>query len=99
LIGIVEEKDADEDQKRINIINSGIYIVKKHYLIRFLPKIRANNKQAELYLTDIVGLGYRNGIRIGAFVGANNEEILGVNNPSDLQEAENIMIIRTNEKT
>lgn len=53
-IGIVEEKDCTEEQKRIHEINSGIYLVSGNVLQTFLPKITNDNAQGEYYLTDIV---------------------------------------------
>ncbi|MBU4185346.1 MAG: NTP transferase domain-containing protein [Desulfobacteraceae bacterium] len=89
--GIVEEADATEEQKGIKTINTGIYCVKKDYLFDSLKKIKSDNVQGELYLTDIIGIGYKEGKNIGVLVGTDIEEVIGVNNREDLKKAEIIM--------
>lgn len=53
---IVEEKECDDNQKRTNVINSGIYLIKGSLLIDYVPKIENTNSQKEYYLTDIFKL-------------------------------------------
>jgi len=53
---IIEEKECDDKQKKINIINSGIYLIKGLLLIKFVPLIECDNSQKEYYLTDIFKL-------------------------------------------
>jgi len=94
LRGIIEEADATSEQKHIKLINSGIYCVNKGFLMRTLPQIRSNNAQGELYLTDIIEIGYIEKTTMGVMVGAEHREILGVNNWQDLQRVEAIMKTR-----
>ena len=91
VLGIVEEADATPDQKRINTINSGIYCVEKAFLEYSLNKIKADNAQGEFYLTDIVKIGYKENKRVGAIIGEDREEILGVNSMQDLMVVEGII--------
>jgi UDP-N-acetylglucosamine diphosphorylase/glucosamine-1-phosphate N-acetyltransferase len=91
LLKIVEEADATGEQKKIRTINSGIYCVKKIFLSDALQKINADNAQGELYLTDIIEIGYRAGKVLGVMVSANAEETMGVNSREDLFHAEAIM--------
>ena len=51
--GIVEEADADDHEKRITLINSGIYCIRKSILEDTINRIGANNAKNEFYLTDI----------------------------------------------
>ncbi|MDL2122522.1 MAG: NTP transferase domain-containing protein [Deltaproteobacteria bacterium] len=88
---IVEETDATEEQKTIKIINTGSYCVKKDYLFDALKKIKSDNVQGELYLTDIIGIGHREGKNIGVLVGRDIEEVIGINNCEDLKKVEIIM--------
>ncbi|RZB34393.1 MAG: bifunctional UDP-N-acetylglucosamine pyrophosphorylase / Glucosamine-1-phosphate N-acetyltransferase [Desulfobacteraceae bacterium Eth-SRB1] len=88
---IVEEADASEEQKKIKIINTGIYCVKKKFLIDSLHKIKSNNAQCEYYLTDIIKIGYLGKKVVGVMVGTDCEEVIGVNNDEELIAAENIM--------
>ena len=54
LLYIVEEKDCNEDERKVKIINSGIYYVDGELLLKYIPKITNENVQKEYYLTDIV---------------------------------------------
>lgn len=89
--GIVEESDATDEQKQIKMINTGVYCVKKEYLVDSVGKIKSDNAQGEFYLTDIIEMGYKEGKLIGALVGNDNKEFFGINSHEDLVEAENIM--------
>lgn len=89
--GIVEDADASDAQKRIKIINSGIYCVKKEFLEYSLNKIGSNNAQNEFYLTDIIKIGYNDKKNMGAVIGEDKEEVLGVNSIQDLMEVERII--------
>jgi len=51
---IIEEKDCNEEQKKINIINSGLYFITNEILQLYIPYIENTNVQKEYYLTDIV---------------------------------------------
>jgi len=93
---IVEETDATESEKKINIINSGIYCVKKIYLSAALSQIKTNNAQKEIYLTDIIGIARRNRKKAGLLIGLDQTEILGVNTVYDLQRIESLVNINNN---
>jgi UDP-N-acetylglucosamine diphosphorylase/glucosamine-1-phosphate N-acetyltransferase len=88
---IVEEADASPEQKAIRTVNAGIYCVAGAVLKRLLAKIGRNNAQGEMYLTDIVEIGNREGCRIGAYRCHDSREVIGVNSIEDLQHAEKIM--------
>lgn len=90
LIDIKEEKDANEEEKKINEINSGIYIVKCKLLFDALKTITPDNVQKEYYLTDIFRYFSYKKNKIGAFLIENPQEILGINTIQQLQELENI---------
>jgi bifunctional N-acetylglucosamine-1-phosphate-uridyltransferase/glucosamine-1-phosphate-acetyltransferase GlmU-like protein len=89
--GIIEEADATDEQKQIKLINAGIYCINKRFLLDALPKIESNNAQGELYLTDIMGIGYRENKEMGVRVGNDHLQILGVNNCQDLEAVDAIM--------
>ncbi len=91
LRGIVEEADADARQKTIRLINSGIYCVQRGFLASALKRIDSDNAQGELYLTDIVGVGYREKRSLGIVVGDDADEIVGVNSVEDLRVAESLL--------
>jgi UDP-N-acetylglucosamine diphosphorylase/glucosamine-1-phosphate N-acetyltransferase len=91
LHAIVEESDATESQKKIKLINSGIYCVNKVFLRQALPDIKPNNAQGELYLTDIVSIGYRQNRNMGVMTAANCQQILGINTCQDLETVDAVM--------
>lgn len=94
-IGIVEEADATEEQKKIKTINTGIYCVKKDFLFDSLKKIRPDNIQKEFYLTDIVSVAHKERKNIGVVMGAEVEEFMGINDHNDLIKVENVMRSRS----
>jgi len=94
LSGIVEEADADEDQRAVRTINSGIYCVSRRFLAEALPRLDRRNAQGEYYLTDIIRLGYGDGRVIGVCRGEDPDEILGVNTPEDLRRVESVLAAR-----
>ena len=82
--GIVEERDATDDQKKINEINTSVYCFDAHRLWTALAEVRADNDQGEYYLTDVVEIAARAGGRIEAVVAADPREGLGVNDRAQL---------------
>ena len=89
--GIIEEADATEEQKAINLINTGIYCIRKRFLLEALPKIKSDNAQGEFYLTDVMGIGYRDKKKIGVQLGTDCQQILGINTCQDLELVDEIM--------
>lgn len=88
---IVEQKDADEKQRNIKEINSGIYCYDIQWLEESLKKLDNNNMQKEYYLTDTVSIIYENGGSVGAITLDNHEEMLGINDRVQLAAAERIL--------
>lgn len=88
IIGVVEEKDANAYEKKINEINTGIYFVKGKYLKQWLPLLKNHNQQHEYYLTDIVTFALQNCVPIQAVHPSSEEEILGVNDKEQLAVVE-----------
>jgi bifunctional UDP-N-acetylglucosamine pyrophosphorylase/glucosamine-1-phosphate N-acetyltransferase len=93
--GIVEEKDATLYEKTINEINVGAYCFKAKYLFWALEQINPQNKSKEYYLTDVVSIFYRKGMRIGTVASVDITEAIGVNSRADLARAHSIMRART----
>jgi len=87
LLGIVEEKDATAEQKTIREINAGIYCAEIPFLFEALHKVGTDNKQGEMYLTDIVKIAINAGLKVDTFSGASSEEVLGINSREELAEA------------
>jgi len=87
VIGIVEEKDATDNQRKINEINAGIYCVEKTFLFQALKEVTTDNSQGEMYLTDIVAIAVRNGFRVHKYEHPVPEHVLGVNSRVELCKA------------
>lgn len=98
VIKIVEQKDADENEKLIKEINSGMYVFNSGDLAEALTKLTPNNAQGEYYLTDTVEILIGSGRKAGAYIIEDNDEIRGVNDRVQLHEAEKIMHDRIVEK-
>ncbi|OAU95863.1 bifunctional UDP-N-acetylglucosamine diphosphorylase/glucosamine-1-phosphate N-acetyltransferase GlmU [Moraxella catarrhalis] len=88
VVAIVEEKDADAQQKLITEINSGIYCVDNALLHKYLPMLTNDNAQGEYYLTDIVKLAVNDGVEIATIEPEFAFEIEGVNDRIQLANLE-----------
>jgi len=88
VVAIVEHKDASEEQRQINEINTGIMAVDNHALSEWLKNLGNDNAQGEYYLTDIVGMASQQGIAVGGVLAPNESEITGINSKSDLAAIE-----------
>ena len=87
MVGIVEEKDASESQRRITEINGGIYVFARRALSSALDEIDTNNAQAEKYLTDAAARILAAGGVVDAVATDDPWLIAGVNDRAQLAEA------------
>ena len=97
-IGIVEEKDATDEQRKISEINSGIYVASSRFLFKALAAVKNHNQQKEYYLTDIVAIALRSGKKVEAVQTEDVREILGINSREDLAKMEKNLRDKTNQK-
>lgn len=86
---IIEEKDADSDEKNIKEVFTGILCVEKELLETSLQEVTNNNAANEFYLTDIVSIMSSKGVNISTCV-SSNEEVQGANNKKELEKLESI---------
>lgn len=86
--GIVEERDATVEEKKLTEINPGVYYIPVQYLKKWLPQIKNNNDQGEYYLTDIIALAVQDKVLIHTTQPLMTEEILGVNDRVQLATLE-----------
>lgn len=89
--GIVEDRDATEQQKQIREINSGIYCCAASFLFQALKKVGTDNDQGEYYLPDIVRIGVAQGKKVQAVVTPDEQEVQGINDRIGLARAERLM--------
>ncbi len=88
---IVEEKDASKEEKLVREINTGIYCVRASFLMKGLSEIGRDNAQGEYYLTDLVGVAKKKGLRCSAHDVSNPVEVMGINTRVDLAVANEIL--------
>lgn len=98
ILKIVEEKDASDDEKLIFEVNAGVYLFDLESLTRTITKLKSNNAQGELYLTDVVELIRAGGGQVAPIVCEDFTETLGVNDRIQLAEAAAILRDRINQR-
>lgn len=87
---IVEFKDASEEQRAIQEINSGIMALNGGVLKRLLSEVKTDNAQGEYYLTDTIALAVANNIEVEGLKAERPEEVTGVNDRLQLAELERV---------
>ncbi len=95
LKAIVEEKDANQEEKAIKEINAGIYCLNWKKISPAFLNLTCNNAQGEYYLTDIVSWAVNQNLKTQAYVLENNEEIFGINSKAHLAEATKMLNTKT----
>jgi bifunctional UDP-N-acetylglucosamine pyrophosphorylase/glucosamine-1-phosphate N-acetyltransferase len=88
IVRIVEEKDANEEERAIKEINSGIMVIPTRHLNGWLAALKNNNAQGEYYLTDIVAQAVANGVPVVSAQPSAEWEVAGVNSKVQLAELE-----------
>ncbi|MGI8614829.1 MAG: bifunctional UDP-N-acetylglucosamine diphosphorylase/glucosamine-1-phosphate N-acetyltransferase GlmU [Nocardioidaceae bacterium] len=79
VVAIVEQPDADADQRSLSEVNSGIFAFDAVFLGSALDRLTGDNAQGELYLTDVVGIARQDGRGVGALLLDDVEQTEGVN--------------------
>ena len=87
VVKIIEERDADSEQKKIREIFTGILVAKGGVLKKHIPEIDNDNSAKEFYLTDLISIAHKNGFKIKTF-SSSSEETTGANNRSEQEELE-----------
>lgn len=88
ITAIVEEKDATEEQRRIQEINTGIMAFNAGRLKTWLSALNTDNAQGEYYLTDTVAIACEQGLTVSSLQTRDEAEVQGVNNRLQLAELE-----------
>ena len=96
--GIVEHKDATDEQRGIDEINSGIYAFDASVLRDSLARVGTDNAQGEKYLTDVLRLAREAGGRVGAHVVDDLWQTEGVNDRVQLARLGRVLNERTCER-
>ena len=98
VLGIVEHRDATDEQRNIREINTGIYCAENPFLFEAVSEIGNDNAQKEYYFTDIFAIARRKGVRTASVVAPDPGEVMGINSPEDLAKATQIVEERLKEK-
>ena len=98
LEAIVEDADADEQQRQLREVNSSIYVFEADKLWPVLDRIEPVNAQGELYLTDAVRLLVEAGEEVVVFKAPNADEVEGVNTRAELADAAAFLRARVNKE-
>jgi bifunctional UDP-N-acetylglucosamine pyrophosphorylase/glucosamine-1-phosphate N-acetyltransferase len=90
VVGIVEQKDADEHEQLIKEINTGIMVIDAGALRRWLSLLGNDNAQGEYYLTDVIAMAVNEGRRVAGVQGSDANELLGINDKAQLAMSERL---------
>ncbi|MCH3909430.1 MAG: bifunctional UDP-N-acetylglucosamine diphosphorylase/glucosamine-1-phosphate N-acetyltransferase GlmU [Bacilli bacterium] len=93
---IIEQKDCSEEEKKINEVNAGVYVFDNKELFEALKHITTNNAAGEYYLTDVISLFAKKGLKVGSYAVKDVDETLGVNDRYQLSVAAKILQRRIN---
>jgi bifunctional UDP-N-acetylglucosamine pyrophosphorylase/glucosamine-1-phosphate N-acetyltransferase len=88
--GIVEQKDASDEQRAIREINTGLLAAPAASLKRWIAQVRNHNAAGEFYLTDIVALAVAEGVGVQTVTAGSAAEVEGVNDRVQLARAERL---------
>ncbi len=91
IVKIIEENDANNEEKKIKEVNSGVYCANIESILEKVASLPFNKKKGEYYLTEIVQLFSQRKKKIGSLTLNSFEEVFGINTKKDLAEAEKIM--------
>lgn len=94
ILGIVEEKDASEQQKRIREVYTGVLVAPTRLLSAWVNTLSNQNAQGEYYLTDVVSKAVAEQVAVNALSIDNPLEVMGVNSPAQLAELERAYQLR-----
>ncbi|MCX7052821.1 MAG: bifunctional UDP-N-acetylglucosamine diphosphorylase/glucosamine-1-phosphate N-acetyltransferase GlmU, partial [Proteobacteria bacterium] len=87
---IVEHKDANQKERAIDEVNTGLMAASAKRLREWLAQLRNDNAQGEYYLTDVVVMAAKAGLKVNAILADSEDEVLGVNDKVQLAEVEGV---------
>jgi bifunctional UDP-N-acetylglucosamine pyrophosphorylase/glucosamine-1-phosphate N-acetyltransferase len=88
LVGVVEHRDADAGQLRIDEVNTGVLAAPAADLRHYLPRVGNRNARSEYYLPDVLSLAVEDGRRPGSCEARCELDILGINDRLQLNRVE-----------
>lgn len=88
---IVEEKACTAEQRKVRVINSGIYCFRAELLWKHLGEMKPDNPAKEYYLTDMAEILARHGHKVRAMHAEDSSELLGINTRIELADADRVL--------
>lgn len=88
IVSIVEEKNATDEERKIQEINTGFYCFDRDFLVNYIGEIQKNSVSGEYYLTDMIEIALKHGKKVDAFFVEDDSIWHGVNNRSDFAKAQ-----------
>ena len=98
LTAIREEKDANAEERKVTLCNSGVMSFGSSALTNLIERIDNNNSQNEFYLTDAVELAAGEDMTLGVAT-CSEDEVMGINDRAQLAEAEAITQARLRQRS
>lgn len=93
---IIEQKECTEEENKIDVVNTGVYVFDNKLLYKYLDELKPNNKAGEYYLTDLIEIFKNNNHKVGVSLMYGDEEMLGINDRVQLAYATRLMKERIN---
>jgi bifunctional UDP-N-acetylglucosamine pyrophosphorylase/glucosamine-1-phosphate N-acetyltransferase len=89
IVGCIEEKDASDEQRQIQEVNTGIMAVPTIQLHRWVAQLKNDNAQGEYYLTDLLGLAAHDGVAVVS-ADIDSDLVQGVNSQEQRAQVERL---------
>ena len=86
VVRIVEHKDANTKERLVDECNTGVLVANAKQLKQWLSQLKNNNAQGEYYLTDVISMAVRDGLKVNGVLAPTEAEVLGVNDKVQLAE-------------
>ena len=90
LVGIREERDASEEERKIGLCNGGLMALRGEVALEILDRIDDNNAKREFYLTDAVAIADSMALEAVALE-TTEDEVRGINTKAQLADAEDVI--------
>jgi len=97
-IRIVEERDATPGERKINLVNGGVYCFRAQDLFKALERVKPDNRKKEYYLTDVVGILGKMGRKVGMAITDDSREVEGVNDRKQLASVQKYVNMKNLER-
>jgi bifunctional UDP-N-acetylglucosamine pyrophosphorylase / glucosamine-1-phosphate N-acetyltransferase len=90
ILNSIEEKDCTIEQRKVKLVNVGIYLIENSLILQNIDEIKNNNSQKEYYLPDLVLILIRKEYKVFPILLENEDELVNINTKEDLRKANSI---------